>query len=146
MQYQSFELLMNNKELEFKNAGLGLSAFLWKNENEPVFLPEEVVPQVNWEDELHIDSFTLVLDDLLSFSSAKNPNIQIYSYKLRSLEIDQKLKFQELLPKVDLKYNSLAKGYDFSKKTKIPLKFYLRRISKAKFCLKIEKEKEQNHK
>ena len=115
VQYQSFELLMNNKELEFKNAGLGLSAFLWKNENEPVFLPEEVVPQVNWEDELHIDSFTLVLDDLLSFSSAKNPNIQIYSYKLRSLEIDQKLKFQELLPKVDLKYNSLAKGYDFSK-------------------------------
>ena len=40
---------------------------------------------------------------------------KLYSYKLNSLEIEQKLKFQELLPKIDLKYNSLGKGYDFNK-------------------------------
>lgn len=115
VQYQSFEILLNTKELEFKNAGLSLSAFLWKGENEPYILPEEVVPQADWEKELKMDSFMLVLDDLLSSSLANNPGIQLYTYKLNSLEVDQKLKFQELLPKVDFKYNSLAKTYDFGK-------------------------------
>jgi outer membrane protein TolC len=114
-QYQSFQLLQQNKELDFNNASLSLSSFLWKNENEPTVLPKDVVPQVNWENELKLDSFTVVLDDLLSFSSASNPNIQLYTYKLNGLEIDQKLKFQELLPKVDFKYNSLSKSYDFAK-------------------------------
>jgi outer membrane protein TolC len=114
-QYQSFQLLQQNKELDFNNASLSLSSFLWKNENEPTVLPKDVVPQVNWENELKMDSFTVVLDDLLSFSSSSNPNIQLYSYKLSGLEIDQKLKFQELLPKVDFKYNSLSKSYDFAK-------------------------------
>ncbi len=115
VQFQSFEALLMNKKLEFKNSSLNLSSFLWINENEPFLLPESVVPQIEWEKEVNMDSLNLNLDELLSFSSVNNPNIQLYSYKLNSLEIEQKLKFQELLPKIDLKYNSLGKGYDFNK-------------------------------
>ena len=115
VQYQSFELLVSNKEMEFKNAGLNLSSFLWKNENEPFTLPSSVIPQIDWEKEIKLDSFNLNLNELLTYSESNNPNIQLYSFKINSLQIDQKLKFQELLPKIDLKYNALGKGYDLSK-------------------------------
>jgi outer membrane protein TolC len=41
----------------------------------------------------------------------EHPKLKILDFKLRSLEVDRQLKFQDLLPKVDLKYNLLSKGY-----------------------------------
>jgi outer membrane protein TolC len=41
----------------------------------------------------------------------EHPKLRILDYKLRSLEVDRKLKFQDLLPKVDLKYNFLTSGF-----------------------------------
>jgi outer membrane protein TolC len=38
-----------------------------------------------------------------------------YNFKLNALEIERRLKFQELLPDVNLKYQQLGKGYDLGK-------------------------------
>ena len=110
-QLQSFQYQENERFLAFQNAGLQLSAYLWKNNNEPYLLPESIVPQDGWENEVNIINFNLSLPDLLNFTET-HPNLQLYNYKLDVLGIDKKLKFQELLPKIDFRYNQLSKGYN----------------------------------
>jgi outer membrane protein TolC len=90
---------------------LQLSAYLWKPNNEPYYLPEAIIPQAGWENEVNISSFNIALVDLLSTSNQSNPNLVAYQYKIEALTVNQKLKFQELLPKLDLSYNWLNKGY-----------------------------------
>lgn len=111
-QFQSFQLQENSKWLEFQNAGLNLSLYLWKNENEPYEIPTSVIPNQNWESEIDNTLYNINIQELTEKAATNHPNNLVYTYKLNALEIDKKLKFQELLPKVDLKYNLLGKGYD----------------------------------
>ncbi|MEY4904358.1 MAG: hypothetical protein RLZZ292_2173, partial [Bacteroidota bacterium] len=114
-QLQTFQLQQNEQYLAFQNAGLQLSAFLWKSNNTPYELPENVVPKSDWEDETRLVNFNVSLPNLLAVADQNHPDLEIYKYKLDVLAIDKKLKFQELLPKVDFRYNQLGKGYNLLK-------------------------------
>ena len=111
-QLQSFQYQQNQNWVEYQNAGLQLSAYLWKSNNEPYILPESVIPQDGWENEVNILNFNLILTDLLTLAENNHPDLQLYNFKLDVLDIDKKLKFQELLPKIDFRYNQLSKGYN----------------------------------
>ena len=52
------------------------------------------------------------LNTLLVNAEKTHPLLQNYQYKLNLLEIDRQVKRQDLLPKLNLKYNQLGKGYD----------------------------------
>lgn len=153
-QLQSFQYQQNQHWVEFQNAGLQLSAYLWKNNNEPYFLPETVIPQDGWESETNILNFNLILPDLLTLAENNHPSLQLYDFKLDVLGIDKKLKFQELLPKIDFRYNQLNKGFNFLEtasagplfqnnfqyglKMEVPLRFSQGRGEYKKAKLKIE--------
>lgn len=109
-QLQSFEYRKNEYWLAFQNAGLALSAYLWKSNNEPYYLPENVIPQTGWENEMNLTNFNLVLADLLN-TAENNPTLVQYKSKIDVSVVDKRLKFQELLPKIDLSYNHLNKDY-----------------------------------
>jgi len=111
-QLQSFQYQQNQYQLEFRNAGLRLSAFLWTNAGEPYTLPEAAVPPADWDNEQNIKDFELDLSSLLSAAAQTHPEIRTYDFKLRALDIEKKLKFQQLLPKADFRYNHLSKGYN----------------------------------
>lgn len=111
-QYQSFEFLKNESWLKFQNEGLALSVFLWQADNVPYQLPERIIPQQGWENETNIQKFTLDLSQLLEYARKFHPELQLYNQKLTALDIDQKLKFQDLLPSLDFSYNHLSKGYN----------------------------------
>jgi outer membrane protein TolC len=116
-QLQSFQTRENESWFEFQNAGLQLSAFLWNNNNAPYYLPESVIPQGGWENETNISEFNLQLMDLLQTAEKNHPALQLYNFKLDVLTIERKLKFQDLLPKLDFRYNQLGKSYDLLKTT-----------------------------
>ena len=153
-QLQSFQYQQNVYALEFKNAGLQLSAYLWKENNEPYILPENIVPESNWENETSINNFNVVLTALLDIADKNHPELQLYNYKLDALAIDKKLKFQELLPKIDFRYNQLGKNNDLLKtistgplfennfqyglKFEIPLRLSQGRADYKKAILKVE--------
>jgi len=111
-QYQSFEFLKNESWLKFQNEGLALSVFLWQADNAPYQLPADIIPQEGWDDETNIQQFSLDLSLLLEYARQFHPELQLYSQKLTALNIDQKLKFQDLLPRLDFSYNHLSKGYN----------------------------------
>jgi outer membrane protein TolC len=111
-QLQSFQYQQNQYKLEFRNAGLRLSAFLWDETGRPYTLPESVVPPADWQNEAHMQDFDLDLTSLLNAAARTHPELRTYDFKLRALDVDKKLKFQQLLPKADFRYNHLSKGYN----------------------------------
>ena len=114
-QLQSFQYQQNSNWLAFQNAGLALSALLWKADGTPYILPEDVVPQQDWDNEIAMQNFNLILGDLTALAAENHPYLAIFNKKLAILDIDKKLKFQELLPKIDLRYNQLGKNYNLLK-------------------------------
>lgn len=108
-QWQSFQYLYNEAQLAVQNALLEVSLFLWKENNEPYTLPAGVQPAE--EDSLNIMAPAPVLETLISTALLRHPELQEYNYKLDYLAVEKKLKFQELLPSLNLQYNQLGKGY-----------------------------------
>lgn len=111
-------IVLNSRKLELEKAritfiktSLELSNYLWLGNNTPVELQENVVPDLNTvqivEDVLNINQF-----NLSNFNIEEHPKIQSLSYKLQSLEIESRLKLNELLPRVDLQYNLLSPSAD----------------------------------
>lgn len=111
-QNQSIEYQKNESLLKFKNEGIKLSAFLWQQNDQPYQLPVNVIPEKNWDNIQLINDFNININELISTAISSHPEIMQYNQKMEILKIDKKLKFQELLPKLDLKYNHLSKGYD----------------------------------
>lgn len=112
-QLQSFEYQQNDALLEWQNATMRLNTFLWKQNNEAYELPASVLPAEKIES-LYDAVIFPEQDKIIADAKTSHPELNFYNFKLGALNIERKLKFQELLPKADLKYNQLGKGYDIA--------------------------------
>lgn len=114
-QLLTFQAQQNEALMRFITAGYELSNFLWTEDEKPVLIPGYLVPGVNTDS---INPYSIAyqpLNDLLQLASATHPKLQSFDFKLDALEVERRLKFQSLLPTVDLKYNALSKGYEWWK-------------------------------
>lgn len=59
-----------------------------------------------------LDDFLLVYNNLPGFGN--NPELRAYEFKLADLQIERRFKAQKRLPKLFLKYEALADGFDFT--------------------------------
>jgi outer membrane protein TolC len=112
-QLQNFEYLQNEALLEWQNATVLLNTFLWRQNNQAYELPVNVLPVEKTAQLLDAVQFP-ELEKIVADAKTTHPELNIYGYKLNALTIERKLKFQEILPKVDLKYNQLGKGYNIA--------------------------------
>jgi outer membrane protein TolC len=108
LQVQTIELLKNETQMELQNSKIDLSRFLWNDNNLPYYVTDSIVPDVV--------SFNLIVfnnntDQLIKNARLSHPEVLMYNYKLKVLEIEQKLKFQSFLPTLNLKANVLSKDY-----------------------------------
>ena len=110
-QLQNFEYQQNEAWLAWQNAGVQLNTFLWKQNNEAYELPTDVLPDKKPE-ELYDAVIFPELEKTIEDARKTHPELSMYSYKLNTLGIEKRLRFQELLPQLDLKYNHLGKGYN----------------------------------
>jgi outer membrane protein TolC len=120
-------LSAEDSKLKLSKAKLELSNYLWLENNIPLELAEELIPEVNLE--LTIQE-TLKTNDLLNngFSLNTHPKINSLQNKIEILNVDRKLKANLLLPKIDLGYSYLSEpsyfdNYQF-KDYKIGMNFY----------------------
>lgn len=111
-QLQSFQLARNEAWLYFRKAGLELSNDLWRADASPYYLPANVRPDTVWMAREMRNKPLPVLEELLVTASSAHPKLQTFDFKLQALEIERRLKFQELLPYVNLKYNALNRGFN----------------------------------
>jgi len=120
-QLQQFEVLQSAAWVEFQNAGLELSLYLWTEKNQPYDLPETIVPADDLQAILSSAFVLPELTNLLDAARKNHPELLLYNYKLDALAVEKKLKFQELLPDLNFKYNQLGKGYNLAKTATSPL-------------------------
>ena len=120
-QLQSFEVLKSQAWLAFQNAGLELSVYLWTGNDQPYDLPETVIPADDLQGFLSSAFILPELNGLLEAARKNHPELLLYDFKLDALAVEKKLKFQELLPELNFKYNQLGKGYNLAKTAGNPL-------------------------
>ena len=120
-QLQSFKFILNEAQLDFLNAGLEFSTFLWNKNTEPVLLSASVIPDAEWKEIDITESPLPLLEELLNNARNNHPDVLQYDYKLKALDVEKKLKYQELLPVINFRYNQLGRGYDIIKNTTAPL-------------------------
>lgn len=119
-QLQSFQMARNDAWLRWRNGALELSNYLWLANDSPYYLPESVIPDPSWK-QYDVERMGLpVLDELLATARDLHPKLASYNYKLQMLDVERRLKFQNLLPQVDLRYNILNQGYNVFKDASWP--------------------------
>jgi outer membrane protein TolC len=105
-QVQLFEQQESEIFMFLQKSRLELSIYLWREGEVAYELPEDAVPESPQSQKLPL------LDSVLTEARVQ-PLLLEYDFKLRSLGIERRLKFQSLLPEVTAKYNGIAR--DFSK-------------------------------
>lgn len=108
-QWQQLQVQANELNMDFNNAALEVSNYLWLENAQPVQLSADVMPDSTALMNAPVSS--LSLDSLLNTAMLQHPKLLAYDYKIRMLELERKLKFQQLLPKLDFSFNALSKSY-----------------------------------
>ncbi len=109
---QNRQLSYEQSSVELTNKTLELSSFLWMDNNIPVELQPNVIPNVRINKEVDI-TLEILGKPLDSFSLEKHPKIKSLENKLAGLEVDKRLKANKLLPRIDLEYNFLTETPEF---------------------------------
>ena len=101
------QLNLEDSKLKLAKAKLELSNYLWLENNIPLELQEDLIPEEKLE--LTIQE-TLKLNELLQANPAieNHPRINAIQNKIAILEVERKLKVNSLLPKMDVGYHYLS--------------------------------------
>lgn len=108
-QLQSFELEQKDAYLEFVKATQELSLFLWTENQQPYDVERLIVPSETLTNNIAYNSYLALINDINSESLGNHASLLYYFQKQNILESERRLKFQSLLPKVDLTYNFFNK-------------------------------------
>lgn len=112
IQVQSRETLLRNYETDFKNNGYNLSTFLWTENLEPLELDSATVPVSM--DSVSLESNLLIAESTMDSLVVNHPYLKINDYKIQSLEVDNRLKREQLKPDLALQYNFLNEPVNYN--------------------------------
>ena len=108
-QLRGFELEQQEAKLQFMNATMELSLYLWKEGQQPFELTRPILPSEKLASNEAYTSYPLLIKELNALPVSTNLSLVYYQQKQRILESERKLKWQSFLPKLDLTYNFLNK-------------------------------------
>jgi outer membrane protein TolC len=141
------KLSLEDSNLKLAKAKLELATFLWLENNIPLELSDELIPETQLEFTIQE---SLKTNDLLNtdFSITNHPKINALQSKIDMLNVERKLKANMLLPKIDVGYSYISEpsyidNYQFED-YKIGLDFYFPLfLRKERGSLKLAKFKVQ---
>lgn len=99
------EMRLQEARLQLLKEQTALDNFLWSPQLAPLQLAPNARPDA-MPTNTGIDS--VKLNALLGQVGTLHPDLQIYNLQIQHFQLDQKLKRNKILPKLDLKYNFLA--------------------------------------
>ena len=106
IQVQNRESMFRNYEAELSISQYKLSTFLWSQDNEPLELDSNTVPlNIEYGYSLYLEKAILMFD--IDSVLINHPFLQISNFKIKSLEIDARLKREMLKPQLNIQYNLL---------------------------------------
>lgn len=108
-QVLSYDALLNDASQRINTTSLEMSNFLWLDNDSAYQLPKQYFPDTLQFIKPFIEHS---LDEMINRSSIENPSLKAYDFKLKALDVERKLKYQNMLPMVNLKANLLNAGYN----------------------------------
>lgn len=109
---QDRALNLEQAKINWSNKSLLLATFLWMNNNIPIELQPNVIPDSDTERDIDM-TLEILGKPLDSIAIEDHPKLKALDYKIESLKIDRRLKSNKLLPKIDLEYNFLTENPDY---------------------------------
>jgi outer membrane protein TolC len=107
-QLQNFQLLQGEASIKLMSSILYLNNFIWDGQGIAQNIITDVVPDTSI---FSNNASSKILVDLLQNSALQNPILQQYNFKIEGLQVERILKYQNLLPTINLKGNMLNKDY-----------------------------------
>lgn len=113
IQLQDRILNLQQARLEFRTKSLLLSNFLWLENETPIEINESTIPDLNI---LQQDEFTVFFQRVKNIDSVINthPNLKIYEFKIKQLQVEEQFKKDKLKPFLKLNYNPLFVADNFN--------------------------------
>ena len=101
------EVNLNQAKLNYQNATLELSNYLWFEDNTPLEITDKLTPpaidKLSSHKAISKDTLKSILDEL----KLKNPQLLWYDLKLQQLDIERRWNAEQLKPTLNVKYNML---------------------------------------
>ncbi|MFN8286291.1 MAG: TolC family protein [Chitinophagales bacterium] len=112
-QLQTRQLQLVESRMRYLNAGLQVSNYLWKEDGQPYTLDTLVIPVI--PDTAFLSSTLNLggLEELCAGLRTINPSLALYSLKLKQLDVERRLKIENLKPTLNVQYNLLSRRFSF---------------------------------
>jgi outer membrane protein TolC len=107
---KSRRLNLESSKLKLQKSRLELSNYLWLENNVPIELDENLLPEITLSNTI---KNTLEINNLIDFKIENHPKINALSTKIDILKTEQKLSANMMLPKLDLSYNYISEPSAF---------------------------------
>lgn len=105
------KLNLEKARIKLIKSSLELSNFLWLNDNTPIELKDNIIPDINTFNSID-KTFNIALFNNEDFDIENHPKIKSLGFKVESLNVERKLKMNNLLPRIDVQYNFLSPNGD----------------------------------
>lgn len=154
------DLNLEDAKLKLAKAKLEVSNYIWTENNIPLEIDDSLYPEIELDKTI---KNTLSQNGLDQFNIENHPKIKALKTKIDMLTIEQKLKANVLLPKLDVSYNYLSEpdyftnyrfqdyklGINFSmplflRKERGSLKLAKLKVQDTEFSLQFEKQQLRN--
>jgi outer membrane protein TolC len=112
IQIQNRKLQLSEVRVEFRNAALFLSNFLWFEDLTPVEVSEELRPESLEADWNFLEEKPS--PEFLNSISETHPELQSILVKQQQLDIKERLKREQFKPNLRFNYNFLGSGFDLT--------------------------------
>ncbi len=107
-QLQNLQIMQANAQMNLLNSVLDVSNYLWMQNDSAYALAENIIPNSAVFADLN---FTQNINSYIEQAFLNHPILRSYYFKIDVLEVDKKLKAQNLLPTVNTKINVLNQDY-----------------------------------
>jgi outer membrane protein TolC len=101
------KLNLEKSNIKYIKASLELSNYLWLNDNTPIEIKDNVVPDINTLESID-ETLNISLLNLEDLNLENHPKLQSLDFKFQSLTLEKRLQVNNLLPRIDLQYNFLS--------------------------------------
>jgi outer membrane protein TolC len=112
IQVQSRQSLLNYYQTDLLNAKVKLETFLWTELQEPLEVDETTLPLAL--DSVDFEIFPLLSEIEVDSLAENHPYLNMNNLKIKSLEIDQRLKREQLKPTLNLSYNFINEPINYN--------------------------------
>ncbi len=115
-QVQSRQFQVNDARLNFLNKTLELSNYLWLENDQVRPLDTTLIPEPLQSEFLKQTIELNRVNELEAAMRQNHPQLLNYNFKLRQLDIERRLKIENLKPVINVNYNLLSERFSFTSK------------------------------